>query len=59
MPTRPLCTSNDITALTAKYRVYAAIGFALDHRDCTDENGEKYLEVHQGKRRQAGKRRRC
>ena len=40
----PIVHIEDITALTAKYRVYAAIGFALDHRDCTDENGEKYLK---------------
>lgn len=40
----PIVHIEDITALTAKYRVYAAIGFALDHRDCTDENGKKYLK---------------
>lgn len=40
----PIVHIEDITALTAKYRAYAAIGFALDHRDCTDENGKKYLK---------------
>lgn len=40
----PIVHIEDITAIAARYRVYAAIGFALDHRDCTDENGEKYLK---------------
>lgn len=40
----PIIHIEDSTTLTAKYRVYAAIGFALDHRDCTDENGKKYLK---------------
>ena len=34
----------DITPVSAKYRPGAAVGFAEDERDCTDENGKKYLK---------------
>ena len=34
----------DITDISAKYRPGAAVGFAEDGRDCTDENGKKYCK---------------
>lgn len=34
----------DITNVSAKYRPGAAVGFAEDGRDCTDENGKKYCK---------------
>lgn len=34
----------DITDISAKYRRGAAVGFAEDGRDCTDENGKKYCK---------------
>ena len=34
----------DITPVSAKYRPGAAVGFAGDEHDCTDENGKKYLK---------------
>lgn len=34
----------DITDVSAKYRPGAAVGFAEDGRDCTDENGKKYCK---------------
>ena len=34
----------DITPVSAKYRPGAAVGFAEDERDCTNENGKKYLK---------------
>lgn len=34
----------DITKVSAKYRLAAVLAFAEDGRDCTDENGKKYLK---------------
>lgn len=34
----------DISNVSAKFRPFAAVGFAEDGRDCTDENGKKYLK---------------
>lgn len=34
----------DISNVSAKFRPLAAVGFAEDGRDCTDENGKKYLK---------------
>ena len=34
----------DITDVSAKYRPGAAVGFAEDGRDCTDENGKQYCK---------------
>lgn len=34
----------DISGVSAKFRPLAAVGFAEDRRDCTDENGKKYLK---------------
>lgn len=34
----------DISNVSAKFRPAAAVGFAEDERDCTDENGKKYLK---------------
>lgn len=33
----------DILCVSTKYRPYAAVGFAEDERDCTDENGRQYI----------------
>ena len=34
----------DISGVSAKFRPGAAVGFAEDNRDCTDENGKKYAK---------------
>ena len=34
----------DISDISTKFRPGAAIGFAEDNRDCTDENGKKYIK---------------
>ena len=34
----------DISDISAKFRPGAAVGFAEDNRDCTDENGKKYIK---------------
>ena len=34
----------DISDISAKFRPGAAVGFAEDNRDCTDENGRKYIK---------------
>lgn len=34
----------DISDISAKFRPAAAVGFAEDNRDCTDENGKKYIK---------------
>lgn len=34
----------DISNVSAKFRPAAAVGLAEDGRDCTDENGKKYLK---------------
>lgn len=34
----------DLSNVSSKFRSYAAVGFAEDGRDCTDENGKKYLK---------------
>lgn len=34
----------DISNVSAKFRPLAVVGFAEDGRDCTDENGKKYLK---------------
>ena len=34
----------DISEISAKFRPGAAVGFAEDNRDCTDENGKKYAK---------------
>lgn len=35
----------DITDISAKYRPGAAVGFAEDGRDCTDENGKNTVST--------------
>lgn len=42
--TMPVLHVQSIANLSAKYRPGAAIGFAEDDRDCTDENGKAYLK---------------
>ena len=34
----------DISDISAKFRPGAAVGFAEDNRDCTDENSKKYIK---------------
>ena len=34
----------DISDINTKFRPGAAVGFAEDNRDCTDENGKKYIK---------------
>ncbi len=34
----------DISAINAKFRPAAAVGFAEDNRDCSDESGKKYAK---------------
>lgn len=34
----------DISDVSAKFRPGAAVGFAEDNRDCSDENGKKYVK---------------
>lgn len=34
----------DISDISTKFRPGAAVGFAEDNRDCTDENGKKYIK---------------
>ena len=34
----------DISGVSTKFRPGAAVGFAEDNRDCTDENGKKYAK---------------
>ena len=34
----------DISDISAKFRPNAAVGFAEDNRDCSDENGKKYAK---------------
>lgn len=34
----------DISDISAKFRPGAAVGFAEDNRDCTDENGKEYIK---------------
>ena len=34
----------DISDISAKFRPGAAVGFAEDNRDCTDENGKAYAK---------------
>ena len=34
----------DISDISAKFRPGAAVGFAEDNRNCTDENGKKYIK---------------
>ena len=34
----------DISDLSSKFLPRAAVGFAEDHRDCSDENGQKYAK---------------
>ena len=40
----PVFHIEKIASVSAKYRPYAAVGFAEDERDCTDENGKAYLK---------------
>ena len=35
---------SDISEISTKFRPGAAVGFAEDNRDCTDENGKKYAK---------------
>lgn len=39
----PVIHVADILCVSAKYRPFAAVGFAEDDRDCTDENGRQYI----------------
>lgn len=38
----------DISDISAKFRPGAAVGFAEDNRDCTDENGKAYVKYIKG-----------
>ena len=42
--TRIILHIPDISGVSTKFRPGAAVGFAEDNRDCTDENGKKYAK---------------